>query len=45
MLPFGAAVEAYLVIYNNLPQPVSAFMQLVFFLWFLPAIIRGILEV
>lgn len=41
MLPFVPAVEAFLAIYNSLPQPVSAFLtvSLVFF------IIAGIIRI
>lgn len=44
MNPVTAAVESYLAIFNNLPQPIRAFITLVLVLFIIGGVIRIILK-
>lgn len=44
MIPFESAIEAFLVIFNNLPQPIYSFIVLVLVFFFVAAVIRIILN-
>lgn len=44
MIPFPAAIDAYLAIFNNLPQPIRAFISLVIVFFFVACIYRIIRE-
>lgn len=44
MIPFQSAVEAYLAIFNSLPQPIVSFLTVVLAFFIIGGLIRLILK-